>query len=66
MGKRQRDSRLDMSYISRTDTAFYYEIKKLTTAELGCRLVITNNKAPGVFFLENRSDSILFQLSQLL
>lgn len=58
MGKRQRDS-LDMSYIRRINTAFYNEIKKLTTAELGCRLVVTNNKAPGVFFLENRSDPIL-------
>lgn len=67
MGKWQRDSSLDMSYI-RTNTQLFYksQMKMLTTAEVGCRLVVTNDEAPGVFFLGNRNNPNLFQFSQLL
>lgn len=57
MGEGQRDSSLGMSYIGRTKTAFHKSLmKRLTTAEVGCRLVVTNNKASSVFFLEKRNN----------
>lgn len=56
-----------MSHISRTNAAIYRsQIKKLTAAEMGRRLVVPNDEATCVFFLENQNNLILYYSSRLL